>query len=180
MPFNLAEFIANLQGSGARPNLFQVELTFPASAPDANASKKITFLAEAASIPHDHLGVITAYYFGRELKYPGDRRFEPWSIQIINDEDFLVKKAFERWMNSLNMHEGNLRSPAAATPVGYQADAVVKQYSKIGGEPVAEYKMLGCWPSDLTQIELAWESVDSLEKFQVTLQYQYWTNSVTT
>ena len=30
MAFNVAEFRANMIGDGARPNLFQVTLTFPA------------------------------------------------------------------------------------------------------------------------------------------------------
>lgn len=177
--FDINAFQGALVGNGARPNLFSVEMSFPLSAPDSNAGKLLSFMGEAASLPHDHLGVITAYYFGREMKYPGDRRFEPWTIQFVNDENFAVKKAFEVWMNSLNMHEANLRSPAAALTSGYAVDATIKQYSKIGNV-IAEYKMIQCWPSDLSAIEVSWESADSLEKFQVTLQYRDWINAQTT
>lgn len=180
MPFDLFAFRAALDGSGARPNLFEVNLTFPTAAPDNEAGKLVTLLAEAASLPHDHLGTITAYYFGREFKYPGDRRFEPWTIQVINDENFKIRRAFQAWMNALNMHVANLRSPLAAIPRGYQVDVLVKQYAKIGGDPIAEYKLVGAYPSDISPIELAWESADQLEKFQVTLQYQWWEDSTTT
>ena len=180
MPFNLDEFRANLVGNGARPNLFQIELTFPPSAPDSVASKKLSFLAQSSSIPANSLGYISAFYFGRELKYAGDRRFEAWAIEVINDEDFLIRKAFDKWMNSLNMNHGNLRSPLAATNIGYQVDATVNQYSKIGGPSIASYKMVGCFPTGLTPMELAWASVDSLETFQVTLQYQWWEADWTT
>jgi len=180
MPFNLTEFRSNLVGSGTRPNLFQIELQFPPAAIDNEAARLVTFLAEASSLPADYVGVIPVAYFGRELKYPGDRRFEPWYIQVINDENFKIRDAFERWMNTLNQHVANLRSPAAAIPRGYCVDAVVKQYAKIGGEPIKEYTMTGAWPSNVSSIDLAWESVDTLERFMVTFQYQWWTSNTTT
>jgi hypothetical protein len=180
MPFNLQEFRSNLVGSGSRPNLFQVELQFPASAVDADAARLVTFMAEAASLPVDFIGVIPVHYFGRQLKYPGDRRFQPWAIQVINDENFTIRNAFERWLNSLNMHVANMRSPAAAVPIGYCVDAVVKQYAKIGGDPIKEYTMTGAWPSDVSDISLAWELQDTLEKFMITFQYQWWTSNTTT
>lgn len=175
MPFDISQFRATLSGSGARPNLFQVELTFPPSAPNGLASTNLTFMAKAASIPPDHLGTYMAYYFGRELKYPGDRRFEPWTIQIYNDENYVVRTAFEKWMSSLNEHVANIRDESAGTIQGYQVDATIRQYAKTG-EDLQDYKMIGCWPSDVTPMEMDWESADSMESFQVTLAYQWWEN----
>lgn len=179
MPFNINAFRQALSGSGARPNLFQVELTFPPSAPSPVGTNLLTFMCEAASLPADKLGTYTAYYFGREFKYPGDRRFDPWTLQIINDNNFSVRIAFEQWMSSLNEHVANIRDESAGSIIGYQVDAVIRQYQQTG-EEVAVYKMVGCWPSDVSPIDTSWESADSIEKFQVTLQYQWWENSQST
>jgi hypothetical protein len=180
MPFDLTNFTGELIGSGARPNLFQIELTFPPAATDGEAGRLLPFMAEAATLPGDHLGTISVFYFGRELKYPGDRRFQPWAFRIINDENFKIRKAFQKWMNALNMHVANLRSPIAGVPSGYKVNATIKQYAKVGGDPIHEYKLVNCWPSEVTPIEVSWESADTLEKFDVTIQYDWWTDVTTT
>jgi hypothetical protein len=96
MAFNVAEFRANLVGDGARPNLFQVTMTFPTFATDGvSASQALTFLAQTAQLPGSTLGTVPLYYFGREMKHVGNRSFADWSITIINDENFKVRRAFE-------------------------------------------------------------------------------------
>jgi T4-like virus tail tube protein gp19 len=176
MAFTVQDFRANLVGSGARPNLFDIQLTFPPAAADGNASRVLTLVARSASIPSSKLGTIILPYFGRQLKYPGDRTFDDWTITIINDENFTLRTQFEEWMNALNMHFANLRSPLAAIPRGYQVDALVKQYAKIGGPVIQQYKLVGAWPSAVSPIDLAWDPSDAVEEFQVTLQYQWWEN----
>ena len=51
MAFNVTEFRANLLGDGARPNLFQVSLTFPTVANSPIAGQRISFLAKTAQLP---------------------------------------------------------------------------------------------------------------------------------
>ena len=82
MAFNVAEFRANMVGDGARPNLFQVSLTFPAIATNGSAaSQKTTFMAKSAQLPGSTVGMVPIYYFGRELKFVGNRTFTDWSLQ---------------------------------------------------------------------------------------------------
>lgn len=178
MSFKPQDFRSALTGGGARPTLFDVTLPFPVSAPDGAASTKLTFTCEAASIPSDTIGSITLAYFGRQTKWPGDRVFEEWNITIINDEDFLVRSAFERWLSAINSHNGNLRAEDAATPPGFGVDAFVKQYSKTG-KPVKGYKFVGIFPTAVSQIDLGWPNTDQVEKFGVTLQYQWWESDTT-
>jgi len=177
MSFTVQEFRANLTGSGARPNLFNIQLTFPPSAANGNASNLLRFQARSASLPPSNLGTIILPYFGRQLKYPGDRTFPEWTITVINDENFVIRNQFEAWMNSLNAHAANLRSPLAATVPGYQADALVYQYSKEGGDPIQTYKFVGTFPTALSPIDLSWDPSDAVEEYQVTLQYQWWENA---
>jgi hypothetical protein len=179
MAFNVAEFRANMIGDGARPNLFQVSLTFPTIAANGTAAaQKATFMAKAAQLPGSTIGQVPVYYFGRELKFAGNRTFADWSLQIINDEDFTVRRALESWMNSINSHAGNIRSPGAASPSGYTVDAEVTQYGKTG-EPLKTYKFVGMYPLDLAPIDLDWGSNDTIEEYGVTFAYQWWETDTT-
>lgn len=178
MAFNVTEFRANLLGDGARPNLFQVSLTFPAIANSPIAGQRLSFLAKTAQLPGSTVGTAPLYYFGRELKFAGNRSFPDWSITIINDEDFNVRNAFERWMDALSSHSLNVRNPAAANGLLYTSDAKVTQFSKTGA-PLKTYNFVGLFPTDVSPIELDWGTNDSIEEFSVTLAYQYWESDTT-
>ena len=131
MAFNVAEFRANMVGDGARPNLFSVSLVFPIIASNGSlASSKTTFMAKASQLPGSSIGTVGVNYFGREMKFAGNRTFADWSLQIINDEDFLVRNAIESWMNAINSNVTNIRNTAAAGPSAYTVDATVDQYGK--------------------------------------------------
>jgi hypothetical protein len=174
MAFNVAEFIANMVGDGARPNLFSVSLVFPGiAAGGAAASQKTTFLAKSAQLPGSTIGQVPMYYFGRELKFAGNRTFADWTLQIINDEDFSIRNAIESWMNGINSHAGNLRNSAANSLSGYSVDAIVTQYGKTGNT-LKSYKFVGLFPLDLAPIDLDWSSNDTIEEYGVTFAYQWW------
>ena len=94
MAFNVNQFRTQLTGDGARPNLFEVRLTFPGYASSgASASAKSSFMVKTAALPGSTLGMVTVPYFGREVKVAGNRTFADWSVTIINDEDFLIRNA---------------------------------------------------------------------------------------
>jgi hypothetical protein len=179
MAFNVAEFRANLVGDGARPNLFQVTMTFPTFSTEATTSAQaLTFLCKSAQLPGSTLGTVPLFYFGRELKFAGNRNFADWTITIINDENFKVRKAFESWMNGINSHTTNLRNGVAGSPTGYSVDAKVNQYDK-GGNIIKAYNFVGAFPVDLAPIDLDWGSNDAIEEFSVTLAYQWWESDTT-
>ena len=173
MAFNVAEFRSNLIGDGARPNLFEVSMPFPAFSQPANAQQKLTFMCKTAQLPGSTLGVVPVQYFGRELKFVGNRTFADWTITVINDEDFAVRNAFERWMNGINSHALNVRNPAALTPSSYTVDGLVTQFAK-NGDSIKRYKFIGLFPTDVTPIDVDWGSNDTIEEFTVNLSYQWW------
>ena len=179
MAFNVAEFRANMIGDGARPNLFKVSLTFPTIAENGTAaSQKATFMAKSAQLPGSTIGTVPVYYFGRELKFAGNRTFTDWTLQIINDEDFAIRNALESWMNSINSHAGNVRSGSAINPSSYSVDAIVTQYGKSGQE-LKSYKFVGLFPVDVAAIDLDWGSNDSIEEYAATFAFQYWESNTT-
>jgi len=179
MSFNVNQFRSNLVYDGARPNLFEVYLAFPPQVitGSGTAQAKTTFMAKSSHLPGSTVGVVPLFYFGREVPVPGNRTFSPWTISIINDEDFLVKNAFESWMNLINSHAGNLRDPSMLDALGYSVNASVVQYGKTGNV-IKQYDFIGLFPIDGSPIDLDWGANDSIEEFTQTLQYQYWTSQI--
>jgi hypothetical protein len=179
MAFNVAEFRANMVGDGARPNLFSVSLVFPTIATNGQAAgQKTTFMAKAAQLPGSTVGTVPVYYFGREMKFAGNRTFTDWTLQIINDEDFTIRNALESWMNSINSHAGNVRNGSAVNPSSYSVDAIVTQYGKTGNV-LKEYKFVGMFPVDVAPIDLDWSSNDVIEEYSTTFAFQYWESNTT-
>lgn len=177
MAFNVAEFRAALQYDGARPNYFNIQLTFPAQVYNAGASTpEVTFMAKAAQLPGSTIGTVPVYYFGRELPLPGNRTFTPWTITVIQDEDFYIRDSFENWMNLINSHAGNIRDPSMLSDLGYGVNASVYQYGKTGNV-ISEYDFVGMYPSDLAPVDLDWGSNDTIMEWTATLTYVYWTKT---
>lgn len=184
MPFNLTKFRSEMEFDGARPNLFECKLQFPPFANIGTPGEKFTFMARAASLPGSTVNSVPVMYFGREFKFAGNRVFQDWAVTIINDEDFLVRNAFERWLEGLNAHGTGLRSNLALTPSEYQAGdqsgdvASVVQYGK-NGDVIKRYNFFGMFPTDITPIDLDWGSNDNIEEYTVTFAYQWWTSDTT-
>jgi hypothetical protein len=179
MAFNVAEFRANMIGDGARPNLFSVSLVFPTLAENgALAGQKVNFMAKAAQLPGSTIGTVPVFYFGREMKFPGNRTFADWTLTIINDEDFAIRNSLESWMNAINSHATNVRSGAASSSTGYSVDASVTQYGKTGNE-LKKYNFVGMFPLDLAPIDLDWGSNDAIEEYTCTFAYQFWETNTT-
>ena len=173
MAFNVNQFRSQLTGDGARPNLFEVSMPFPAFSLPGNAQTKLTFMCKTAQLPGSTVNVVPMQYFGRELKFAGNRTFADWTITVINDEDFVIRNAFERWLNGINSHNLNVRNPIAGTPSSYTVDGQVTQYGKAGGT-LKQYKFVGLFPTDVTPIDVDWGSNDAIEEFSVTMSYQWW------
>lgn len=173
MAFNVQQFRASLQLDGARASLFEVVMNLPPAAGFAALDQEIRFKARATSLPGDSVSQISVPYFGREIKVAGTRSFTDWSFTVINDENFRIRNNLELWMSGLNSHVLNLRNPALATSNLYQADAWVTQFAKTG-EMIKQYKIVGCFPTDVAPIELDWASGDQIEEFSVALAYQWW------
>ena len=166
MAFSINEFKSQLVGGGARASLFQVQITNPIL---GVANLKVPFMVKSAAIPESSTGIIPVPYFGRVIKYGGDRTFQAWQVNIINDEDFSVRNAMEAWSNAINSHITNTR----ATPSAYKAQAQVIQYGK-DGTVLREYTFEGLFPTQISSIELGWASQDTIEEFSVAFEYDLW------
>lgn len=169
MAFNINDLRSQLTFGGAKPSLFQVQITNPVN---GIADIKVPFMVKAATIPSSTLSTIEVPYFGRKIKLPGDRSFAEWSVTVINDEDFAIRNAMEQWMASINSHQGNITTLASASPLQYKAQAQITQFSKTG-IPLRVYNFNGLFPVEISAIDMNWET-DGIEDFTVTFQYDWW------
>ena len=187
-------FKSKLVGGGARPNLFEVLLNFPTGTKGdtSDFDEKARFLVKAANLPASNITPIDVPFRGRNLKIAGDRTFDVWTITVINDTDFAIRNAMERWMNGMN----NLQNATGeTTPNDYQTDAYVYQLGRNGiaaanstqgtaqldgpknGDKVPvlkAYKFHGIFPTNISAIELSYDQPDTIEEFTVDLQVQWW------
>ena len=167
MAFNINDIRSQLTFGGARPSLFQCIISNPVN---SSADFKLPFLCKAAQLPSSELGLIEVPYFGRKLKMAGDRVFAPWTVTIINDEDFLVRNAMETWNNSIQLYQTNTTALGSGAPGLYKSQATVTQFGK-AGEILRTYQFNGIFPQVIAPIDLAWADTDVIEEFQVQFQY---------
>lgn len=172
MAFNVQEFRAALALDGARPNLFKCDITFPITV--NNSQEMFSFMCRAAELPASVVAEVPMSYFGRQLKFAGNRIFGNWTVTIVNDEDFSIRKSFEEWMSAMNSHVANLRDPEFISgDGGYQRDGFVTQFGK-AGDIIKRYKFVGMFPTELGPIGLDWGADNTIEEYSVTFAYQWW------
>lgn len=172
MAFNINDFkTQGLSRGGARPNLFQVDITPPTAVLTPGVREKLSLTCQAASIPPSQIGTVEVGYFGRKIKLAGDRTFPDWTVTILNDEDFLVRSMFEQWSNLMNSHVSNLK---LVPNNEYKTnDAIVTQFAK-NGAVIRQYSFSGIYPVDVSAMENNWDAQNTIQTFSVTFAYDYW------
>ena len=178
----ISDFKTAMQGGGARPNLFEVEMTLSGlgfELPGFDATE-FAFMCKAANIPAQTVASIDVPFRGRIFKVAGDRTIDTWTVTIINDETFDLRGAFETWTEQLAKLDNNL---GATDPNAYMASAMVYQLGR-GSSPSSKnndgsanallqtYKFVDIFPTEVSAIDLSYDSSDTIEEFTVTFAVQ--------
>ena len=173
---NINDFKAKLAGGGARANQFKVTMPFPGYAQLGGEIEDLAFLCTATTIPAMTLGTATVPFRGRQIKIACDRTFADWSITVLNDTNFKLRDAFERWQNGINNMTDN---EGLTNPVDYQVDAFVDHLDR-NGNTIKSYTLRGLYPTIVSAIDLNYETNDVVEEFTATFAYQYFESNTTT
>tara|TARA_B100000085_G_scaffold243640_1_gene235691 strand:- start:77 stop:718 length:642 start_codon:yes stop_codon:yes gene_type:complete len=185
---NVSSFLSQI-GQGVKPNMFNVDINFPTGLSDilvtqtggsASQTELTALMCKSAALPGSNLGVIEVPFRGRTVKIAGDRTFDTWTATFFNDKDFKIRALFERWANEINLHEANTsgRFKPSTESDGYMADLFVTQLEKDGsesGSSLRTYKLHHCFPTNISSIDLAYDSNDQIEEFTVEWQYSFFT-----
>ena len=178
MATKLSNFISDI-GQGVKPNMFIVDIAFPTEVSGADGdADMINLLCKSAALPASNLGVIEVPFRGRTVKIAGDRTFDTWTATFVNDKEMKIRAYFEQWLATINSHETN-NSPLFTTSEtdGYTRLLKVKQLEKNAsesGEVLRQYNLFYAFPTNVSQIDLAYDSNDQIEEFTVEFQYSYW------
>jgi hypothetical protein len=166
----ITDFKSKLTGGGARSNLFEVVISFPSAAPaDTNVLDKSRFLIKAVALPDSIINPLTVAFRGRTLKLAGDRTFATWTITVLNDTDFIIRSAFENWMNTINRVSDNTGVTDSAE---YTADAFVYQLDR-DGSTLRAYHFYDLFPTNISAIQLDY-GTDGIQEFTVEMQVLWW------
>ena len=173
---NINEFKSRLRGGGARANQFKVTLPFPGYAAVGGETSDLAFLCKATAIPGQTVGNVPIDFRGRKLNIAGDRTFEPWSITVLNDTNFKLRDAFERWQNGINNMSDN---EGLVNPVDYQVDAFIDHLDR-NGSTIKSYTLRSCFPTSIGAIDLNMEPTEAVETFEVSFRYLFFEARTTT
>lgn len=175
----ISQFKSALIGGGARPNLFEVELTtLPAGI--SWDSDNFRYMCKAAALPASNIANIDVPFRGRIFKVAGDRTFDVWTVTVINDEGFRLRNAFEEWMELISRLSNNL---GATNPAAYMTNAKVYQLGRgsaassttnagTANAVLKEYEFIDIFPTNVSQIDLSYDTSDTIEEFTVEFQVQ--------
>lgn len=168
MSFSVSSFRTALKG-GARPNLFNFSV---GSLPSNVGLANFGLMAKAGAIPGMTLGVVEVPFRGRRIKLPGDRTFAEWTVTIINNESQDIRTGFEAWINYINGSDFSAIALRTGSGVDYTTDITVTQLNEIGGT-MRSYKLVNAFPTDVSTIDLSYDTTDAIEEFTVTFQYTH-------
>ena len=170
---NVSNFLTQVK-QGVRPNMFQVDITFPGTV-EADQTL-VSYMCKSAALPASNIGVIEVPFRGRTVKIAGDRTFDNWSATFINDKEMKSRAYFEQWLNQINTHKAN--TGEIQDPTAYGRSIVIRQLEKDNspaGSELRSYKLWYGFPISTSAIDLAYDSNDQIEEFSVEFQYSYWT-----
>lgn len=189
MTVRIDDFKTALTGGGARANLFRVNCNWPngnieglANTPfGAGETEALSsFMIKTAAMPARSIGEVIVPFRGRQLKVSGDTVFDAWTVGVINDNNFAVRNAFERWQDAINGAATNVsgRGVNAASFDSYVANLEIEQLSRTGAV-IKRYVIVGAWPTVVDTIDVSYDSADTIEEFGVTFAYQWWESNTT-
>ena len=176
---SISQFKSSLIGGGARPNLFEVELTTLPAGISWN-SENFRFMAKAAALPAQNIAAIDVPFRGRIFKVAGDRTIDTWTVTIINDESFELRNAMEQWTEVIAKLDNNL---GATDPSAYMTNAKVFQLGRGSSKSskdstgssnavLKEYEFVDIFPTTVSEIALSYDTGDTIEEFDVEFQVQ--------
>ena len=183
-------FKSKFSGGGARANLFEISIpAFPSIVPGWD-NETFTYMCKGAPIPAANVSPVDVAFRGRVLKVPGDRTYDPWTVTVLNDENFKVRTAFEQWSNAINRLDTGtgLTNPEAymaavayvqqlgrGADTGIESRTISNATNNTAINPIRTYVIHNLWPSNVSPIDLSYDSTDQIQTFTVEFQMTHWT-----
>jgi hypothetical protein len=163
---NISSFKSQLLAGGSRPNQFLVTLNWPAAVGSPGGDHNL--LISSASLPASSVNPTIVQYRGREVKFAGERTFDPWTVSVLNDTDMTMRSYLEKWSNAMNDLENN---GGLTAPSAYMVDLIVQQLDR-NDDITRTYDLRGAFPINVSEVALSYSANDMVSEFSVTWAYQ--------
>ena len=173
MAFSLTTFQSALATGGARPSLFDLEVSGTPAGVNDTKLEDVKYFCNVSALPPLTVTPIERQYFGRTVKIPGDMVFGDLSTTIMNTEKYTIRNTIEKWMDGINTTVGNI---GRTDNSHWQGTVTLKQYSKTG-ESLMVYTFVNCWPQTVSEIALSYDTASDIETFDITWAYNYYTTA---
>ena len=167
--FNINKFREKL-GGGSKANLFRMDIIPEFTVPGGFDQKVTSILCKSGAIPAFTLGIIEVPFRGRRIKIPGDRTYGDWTATFVNDDEQNLRKSFDKWMNSIVDVNGE---EALRTGVGSYRCRISINQLRPDGNMSRIYDLYDAFPTDVSAIDLSYDTTDAVQEFTVTFQYHY-------
>lgn len=166
--FNINTFRQKLNG-GSKANLFRIQIE-PDTLIDNVDLSNLSILCKSGAIPAFTLGIIEVPFRGRRIKIPGDRTYADWTATFVNDDSQNIRKSFDNWMKNIIDVDGEtaLRDGTDS----YRCKITVNQL-RPDGTVSRVYELYDAFPTDVSAIDLSYDTTDAVQEFTVTFQYHY-------
>ncbi len=166
---DIQAFRSRLGEGGVRPNQFLVRINWPSVCPSGLSLDGLdNLLVTGAAAPASTVNPAIIQYRGREVKFAGERIFDPWTITVVNASNFGLRSAFEEWMDAMN---GRADNEGALSLQEYGAMIEIEHLDR-NNKVLATWQLNQAFPINLSEIALQYAQNDILEEYTVTFQYQ--------
>ena len=163
----LNDFLGALAGGGARANQFSVTISGVAFVTN---SEQIRFMCRSTSLPALTVGEVPVFYRGRQIYVAGDRTFADWTVTVYNDGGWVARSNMENWNNAIQ--DIGADTVGAQDPLSYYGTAIVTQLDR-SDNALRGCMLFDCWPTNVAEIALAYDTVDAVEEFDVTFRFNF-------
>lgn len=173
---DIATFKSNFSG-GTRANRFLIQ-----GGVGIGASQKLhSFHVRSTFIPPITNFTLSVDAYGRKLNIPGDRQYAPWQLTIYDDLDDTATadqnnpknlwRLFSQWHNNINNHANNTTSLQFPF-TDYKTNWTIQHLDLNGNaDPLKEFKLIGCWPKSVGDIDFNMTRRNFLNTFSVIMLY---------
>lgn len=146
----------------ARSNLFEVQV-------NRLNGQKMKFHVKAAQIPGSNIQPIIVPYMGRQIKIPGDREYEDWTVEVMVDNSFQLRNDLYAWHEEINSTVSNI-GPGAVN--GVKSDATVKALGK-NGSTLVTYRFIGLFPTQVAAMDYNKDNNNTIANLSVTFAFDW-------
>jgi len=174
---NIEEFKEKIKKGLAKPNRYNVNITFPLNSPligGNNNSQTLSILCESVDLPGSLLATNEDQQWGPFRKIPYINIYNDLSLTFMCDEDMFARTVFDTWQQNII----NKSTFGISYYDDYISTVNIQLMSQNDpNDIIYEVNCFESYPIEVIAQQLAYENTDTYLKVEVRMAYRYWQDS---